>query len=172
VGDPKAESMARMAALFARRGTTAAEVEKKVAELDAIDAEIRVEAAKLAGVPEAHPETANGVAHAHTMGSNGSSVTNGCEVATTLTPTPAAAPRAVAVRGQLAPRKMELLGFLRDKPEVGLANLAIRMYGNEGRSARVNVSTYTTELKADGYIDSGSRPGTFCLTEKGRAMCL
>ena len=154
--------MARMAALIAQRSAKAAELEK-------LDAEIRAEAAKLAGVPEAHPETANGAAH--TVGDNGSNGTNGHGVpmmgpfTSAVTPTSDPRPR-------LAPRKMELLALLRDKPEVSLANLGIRMYGNDGRHSRVNVSTYTTELKAEGYIDTGSRPGTFRLTEKGRAMCL
>jgi hypothetical protein len=160
--------MERMSALLAQRGPKAAEVDKAVAELAALDAEIRATAAQLAGVADIHPETANGAAHP--VGENGSNGTNGHGVPMmgpfTSAVTPPSNPRP-----QLAQRKMELLGLLRDKPEVGLAHLAIRMYGNEGRSARVNVTEYCADLEAHGYIKSGSRPDTFCLTEKGRAMC-
>lgn len=158
--------MARMSALIAQRSAKAAEVEKAAAELAGLDAEIRVEAAKLAVGVYTPPETANG--DAHPVAENGSNGSNGYAVPSVATPAPQPAPR---VRGQLAPRKMELLGLLRDKPEVGLAHLAIRMYGNEGRSARVNVTEFCTDLMAHKYIEPGSHPDTFRLTEKGRAMC-
>lgn len=153
--------MARMAALISQRGAKAAELEK-------LDAEIRAVAAQLAGVVEAHPETANDAAHP--VGENGSNGTNGYAVPSVATPTPAPAPRDNA-RWRLAPRKMQLLKILEEKPEASLATMAIRMYGNEGRAARVNVSTYCTDLKAEQYIEPGERPGTFHLTDKGRAMC-
>lgn len=161
--------MARMSALIAQRNTKAAEVEKAAAELASLDAEIRATAARLAVGVYMPTETANG--DVHPVGENGSNGTNGHGV-------PMAGPFTSAVtppsnpRPQLAQRKMELLGLLRSKPEVSLAQLAIRMYGNEGRSARVNVTEYCADLEAHGYIKSGSRPDTFCLTEKGRAMCL
>ena len=160
--------MAQMSALIAQRSAKAAEVEKAAAELEALDAEIRATAAQLAGVPEAHPATANGATHAHTVGSNGSNGTNGYAVPIVEAAAPTPAPRE---RGQLAPRKMELLALLRDKPEAGLAHLAIRMYGNEGRAARTNVIEFCEDLTANGYVEPGSRPDTFRLTEKGRAMC-
>lgn len=168
MGNDAAETMARMSALIAQRSAKAAEVERATAELEQLDTEIRATAARLAVGVYVSPETANGATHEHTVGSDGSSGTNGYAVPSVETPAPPPTPRE---RGQLASRKMQLLSHLRDKPEVGLANLAIRMYGNEGRSARVNVTEYCADLEAHGYITSGSRPDTFCLTEKGRAMC-
>lgn len=157
-----------MSALIAQRSAKAAEVEKAAAELESLDAEIRATAAQLAGVPEVPTATANGATHTHTVGSKGSNGTNGYAVPSVETPAPAPAPRE---RGQLAAPKMKLLGLLRDKPEVGLASLAIRMYGNEGRAARTNVVEFCEDLTANGYVEPGSRPDTFRLTEKGRAMC-
>ena len=150
-----------MAALSAQRSA-------KLAELEELDAEIRATAAQIAGVPEVHPESANGATHTHTVGANGSNGANGHAVPIVVPPAPARVPRE---RGQLTARKMELLRLLRDKPEAGLAHLAIRLYGNEGRAARVNVTEFCTDLEAHGYIEPGSRPDTFRLTEKGRAMC-
>lgn len=143
-------------------------MEKAVAELEQFDAEIRATAAELAGAPEVRPATANGAAHAHaTVGSNGSNGANGYAVPSVETPAPPPAPRE---RGQLAAPKMKLLGLLRDRPEAGLAHLAIRMYGNEGRAARGNVIEFCEDLQANGYIEPGSRPDAFRLTDKGRAM--
>lgn len=142
--------MAHMAALIAQRSA-------KLVELEKLDAEIRVTAAKLAGVPEAHPETANGTSNKVVeTGSNGA---NSHPVFPVLL--------SEGERPRLAPRKMQILRILQEKPEASLATMAIRVYGNEGRASRVNVSTYTTDLKAEGYIEPGSRPGTFRLTEKG-----
>ena len=73
-------------------------------------------------------------------------------------------------RERLAPKKLELLKLVRSKPEAeaALSFLAVKMYGNEGRQSRVNVSAYCTGLKAEGYVEPGSRPGTFRLTDKGK----
>jgi len=158
-----------MSALIAQRSAKAAEVEKAAAELASLDAEIRVEAAKLAGVPEAHPETANGVVH--TVGPNGSNGASGYAVPSVAEIAPTSAPQVATVRGQLAPRKVDLLKLLLEKPEASLAHLAIRLYGNEGRTSRANVSEYCADLEARGYVQPGSRPETFRLTDKGRAMC-
>ena len=157
-----------MEALIAQRKTAVAKVEAEQASVDRLDAEIRAVAAQLAGGADARPETAN---DAHMVGRNGSNGANGYMVPNVAALAPAPASPDAGGRARLAPRKMELLRLLREKPDASLAAIAIRLYGNEGRTSRSNVTAYCMELKAEQYIDLGSRPDSFCLTDKGRAMC-
>jgi hypothetical protein len=160
--------MARMEALIAQRKMAVSEAEAAVAKVASLDAEIRAVAAQLAGAPldAARYQFPSGSHTEHRNGTNGAS---GSVV-------PSAALRTLATevveRERLAPRKLELLKLVSDRREgeADLGFLAIRMYGNEGRSARVNVSTYCTDLKAEGYVEPGSRPGTWRLTPKGQAV--
>jgi hypothetical protein len=171
VGD-LASTMARMEALIAQRKTAAYEAEAATAKVASLDAEIRAVAAQLAGTAPPDDPQPQPVSNAHTRHRNVTNGTNGHPVvnAATLTEPPAA--RDAGEREHLAPRKLELLKLVSDRRggEADLGFLAIRMYGNEGRSARVNVSTYCTDLKAEGYVEPGSRPGTWRLTPKGQAV--
>ena len=65
---------------------------------------------------------------------------------------------------------MQLLSRLLEKPEASLTQLAIRLYGNEGRTSRTNISEFCADLEAHGYVQPGSRPETFRLTEKGTLL--
>jgi hypothetical protein len=154
-----------MEALIAQRKMAVAKVEAEQASVDRLDAEIRIVAAQLAGGADARHEIDHDT---HMVGRNGSNGANGYVVPNEvpLAPAPTSPERA-----RLAPRKLELLRLLLKKPETSLTALAIRIYGNEGRASRSNVTAYCEELRAEQYIEPGSRPDTFRLTEKGRAMC-
>lgn len=154
-----------MEALIAQRKVAAAEARAAEEKVESLDAEIRAVAAQLAGN--------NGASQAgsHNVGINGTNGASGHVAPSAAQLTPAASTaREASERERLAPRKAQLLKLLLTRPEADLAFLAIRMYGNEGRSARVNVSSYFTDLKAEGYVEPGSRPGTFVLTAKGLAV--
>ena len=169
--------MARMQALIGQRGDAAAEVER-------LDAEIRLVAQQLAGGELWDEDWL--VGDAPTVGRRESTAPPADEVVACASPAdevvacapplpippPApppvsSGPRRPAKDTRLARRKVDLLKILQAKPDGDVEYFATKMYGNDGRTARVNVSSYFSDLKADGYVEPGERLGSFRLLEKG-----
>ncbi len=151
----------RMQSLLAQRGRASAEV-------DRIDAEIRSVAALIAGTgalgariasTEKHPPIATVTV--------GAGRQNGVGHSPPAAPLPLTPPRPPNDT-RLAPKKLDLLKRLRANPEGDVQFFSREMYGNSGRQSRVNVSSYFSDLRAEGYVETGDGGhGTFRLTEKG-----
>jgi hypothetical protein len=66
----------------------------------------------------------------------------------------------------LPPRALELLGHLRNKPEMPAAHYAKIMYNSVERAP--NVAAYFSRMKASGHVENVAR-GRFKITAKGVA---
>jgi hypothetical protein len=70
---------------------------------------------------------------------------------------------------RLAPKKLELLKLLLANQNGAIPYFAHRMYGEDTRQTRVNVSSYFSELKTSGHVEAGATAGSFKVTPKGVA---
>jgi hypothetical protein len=153
-------NMERLKALHAQRKRAVAEVDRLDGEIRSVALSIAEEVAadiEAAASRTAAPRKANGTGH----------------VAPAHLPVALAQvkpPAAVSTEGRLAPRKLELLGLLRAHPDGTTEWFARKMYGNSSRHARVNVSSYFSDLKSENYVEAGASSGTFVLTAKGLSV--
>lgn len=72
-----------------------------------------------------------------------------------------------SVAKPLAPRYRKLLALLGTNPDADYELLCNAIYQRVDRSARINVSSAFSHLKADGYVEAIG-PGHFSLTDKGK----
>ena len=166
---------ALIGSLVAQRDAAAAEGLRWQAEVGRLEAEIGSAAAQIVETTRGRTTVSAG---AHASRGAGQGETNGAgghsalghpqpDVAMSMSPPPAPSHAPTATDTRPAPRKLDLLRMLRAKPDGDISFFALRMYRNDGRRSRVNVSSYFSDLKAEGYVASGEIPGTFRLLEKG-----
>jgi type IV secretory pathway VirB10-like protein len=176
--------VALMQALIVQRSTAASEQDKAAKEVARLTDEIRAVAKQIADTgakaamentaPEAASPTRSEARHSVSPVLPTAEEANGAghtppghpEPVVTSPPSLPPTPQArTANDKRLAPKKLRLLKLLRNKPEGTVEYFATKLYGDDNRHARVNVSVYFSDLKKEGYV--GGAPGSFNLLEKG-----